>query len=63
MARSDGVGLATGVANREGGGVVTLDLQELQTRLLAVSTALEAGDGERALDLLAALLADLSSGR
>jgi len=49
-------GLATAVADHGGGGTVTLNRQELLGKLVMVGRAVEAGEGERALDLVAALV-------
>lgn len=55
-------GLATAVANHGGGGTVTLNRQELLGKLVAVGRAVEAGQGERALDLIAALVGWVGEG-
>ncbi len=56
-------GLATAVADAEGGGAVTFDRRELETELRVIGAAIEADDGARALDRLATLLASLASAR
>jgi hypothetical protein len=54
--------LATAVADHGGAETVTLNRPELLGNLLDLGWAIEAGDGVRALDLLAALIGRVGAG-